>query len=48
MWWIVGGGVVLAFLWLVAPTWRALHRVYPTEARDSAAVYWAQHSSSHG
>ena len=48
MWWIFGGAVLIAFMWILAPTWRALLRSIPPEARDSAAVFWAQHSSSHG
>jgi hypothetical protein len=48
MWWILGGGVLITVLGMLAPTWRSLLRSRPIEARDSAAVYWAQHSSSHG
>jgi hypothetical protein len=45
---IVAGGGLVALLWILAPTWRTLFRSYPPEVRDSAAVFWAQHSSSHG
>ena len=48
MWWILGAGVVIAALWLFAPSWRVLRRGYLTDERDAAAVFWAQHSSSHG
>lgn len=49
MWWsIVSGGLLTGFVWLLAPTWRTLVRRCPLQARDSAAVFWAQHSSSHG
>lgn len=50
MWWFVGagGGLLMALVWWFAPTWRALIRSYPPEARDAAAVFWAEHSSSHG
>jgi hypothetical protein len=47
MLWILGGALV-ALMWLWAPTWRSLLRRCPTDARDAAAVFWAQHSSSHG
>jgi hypothetical protein len=48
MLWILGCGVLIALLWMLAPRCRALFRSYPPEARDAAAVFWAQHSSSHG
>jgi len=48
MWWIFAVGVLITFSWMLAPTWRTLLRSYPPEARDAAAVFWAQHSSSHG
>jgi hypothetical protein len=50
MWWLAcaGAGGLITLLWLLAPGWRGLLRSYPPEPRDAAAVYWAQHSSSHG
>jgi hypothetical protein len=45
---VFGGGGLIAILWVLAPTWRALLRGYPADERDSAAVFRAQHSSSHG
>ena len=48
LWIIFLGGGLIAFLWMLAPTWRTLLRSCPPEVRDSAAVFWAQHSSSHG
>ena len=48
MWWIFGGGILIAFLWFLAPAWRVLLKSFPPEARDSGPVFWAQHSSSHG
>ena len=48
MWWIFGGGVLIAFLWMLAPTWRVLLKSSPARAAYTRPVFWAQHSSSHG
>lgn len=48
MWWALGAGILVALLlWMLVPTWRVLFKSCPPDARDSAAVFWAQHSSSH-
>jgi hypothetical protein len=49
MWWFISvAGLLTGLGWLLAPSWRTLVRRCPPEVRDSAAVFWAQHSSSHG
>jgi hypothetical protein len=46
--WIFGGAASLAFLWIVAPTWRTLFRSFQPTRRNDALAFQAQHSSSHG
>jgi hypothetical protein len=48
MLWIFGGAAFLTFLWLFGATWRTLFRNFAPSRRNDAAVFQAQHSSSHG
>jgi hypothetical protein len=46
--WVFGGATLLTGLWLFGATWRTLFRSFSPSRRSDAAVFQAQHSSSHG